>query len=228
MISIDQTNPESPMITFESRKGHKRQFMSVPLISAHFCPVCNNIVQATFNTDSSIDTYIFEEVNILKLEGEDGIGSVVEVLPNDKHKRKTSCYNSSYDVNLKYQKIVLKNHLLKMKAGVNKRHNGEHIYETGLRPCFYSGLYSLNEEVLAKDFLFFSGQDMDILKGKKAPSLDFLAPLNNKDDGYYKRIPAIGKGPGAILVRTKQFIYGYSHYFESQLNTYLKTIGETK
>lgn len=204
----------TPRERFKSKKA-----LNIPVLYAHSCPVCGNLIQAVFMTKTLIDTYPFEEVSVLDTEDTSGNpvwgetrGQVKEILPNDKHKRRISCYNVVYDATLGYQKIVLKNHILKMKAGVQiGHHTGENLKEPGVKPCFYMGLTSFKEDVLVRDFLFFSHFKMDKVKGIKLPTLDFIAPPTTGSESIHMRVPTYGRGPQVVLVRKHDLMWGFDH-----------------
>lgn len=197
-------------ITFEPRAGYKKTHPSLefPLLYGHRCPYCTNVIQALFESPKPIDLWAYEETFLLS-QGEKNAGEVRNVYPNDKTKQGKTCYNNHYSPTGKgYVKIVLKNHIMRHRAIVEGSFNGEGLWEPGEKPCGRSGIFSIREDLLMKDFLLFSKmQPVEVAKYKMPKVREAI----KSDNVNFRVVPAIGEAPPIILVEKDSFIFGF-HY----------------
>jgi hypothetical protein len=157
IVAINKSGDNKAKIQFIPRAGFAHsQTLERELIYAHKCPVCNNIMQAYFKTPTPINLWPYEETTILS-QGEKNGGEVLKIIPNNQSTSNETCYKSDFDkIEGGHQKIVLKNHIVRQRVIAERKYTGEGIWEVGERPCFWTGVFTLREDLLVKDLLLHS------------------------------------------------------------------------
>lgn len=191
--------------------------LEFPLVYGHTCPYCSNVIQALFKVPSEFSLWQYEETSILS-QGEKNSGELRKVFPDEGTKPEKSHYNMSFSPaeggNIK---LVLKNHIVRHRAIAERKYNGEGLWEPGGHACIRAGIFSIREDLLAKDWLMFSkidsGGGVEISKYKLPPIEELLA--TNQD---FRIVRAIGVAPPVILIEKQPLVYGF-HY---QLNNIIQ------
>lgn len=226
MIRIREGKDGAPnKIYFEPRAGFTRSKYMVPsldfpLVYGHKCTKCNNVIQALFKAPKSFSLWPYEETVLLS-KGEKNVGDVRTVYPTDKTRFGKSCYRQDFrPADGGSVKIVLKNHILRHVALEDRDWTGDGLWEDGEKPCTHTGVFSIREDLLVKDFLLFSGMlEQDITK-YNAPTICQLIP---EDDKIFKAIHAVGEAPPVILIEKQNIVFGYHHEMVNRLAPYRKT-----
>lgn len=206
---------KSNKIYFEPRPGYTRgkgaaPSLEFPLIYGHKCPRCSNIMQALFRAPRAFSLWPYEET-ILLSQGEKNVGEVRRTYPDDKVRFGKSCYNMDFRAPEGGSvKITLKNHMMRPIALAEREANGDGLWEVGERPCTHTGVFSLREDLLVKDFLLFSQIKEHEIPKYNIPPIKDLIP---EDDRTFKAIPSVGTAPPVILVERQNLVYGY--YYET-------------
>lgn len=214
MIKLQEhSEKKDNRIVFEPRPGFGRgrgsaPKLDFPLIYGHRCNYCNNVIQALFKAPREFSLWPYEETKLLS-QGEKNAGEVRTIYPDDKTKYGKSCYRvDSNDAEGGSIKITLKNHIVRNSALVERKFNGEGLWEVGERPCTRIGIFSLREDLLIKDWLLFSQMDEAERSKYNLPSIKELIPESNTN---FSLINAIGTAPPVILVERTSLTYGF-HY----------------
>lgn len=203
----------SNKIVFEPRPGfirgnYKLPELEFPLIYGHRCPYCNNVMQALFKAPKTFSLWPYEETTILS-QGEKNAGDILSTYPDNKTRYGKSCYRIDFSpAEGGSVKITLKNHIMRLSAISERKFNGEGLWEEGKRTCSRTGVFSLREDLLVKDWLLFSHLgEYDINKYNIPPIKDII----KEGDVNFKLIPAVGVAPPVILVERHILVYGF-HY----------------
>lgn len=189
-------------IAFEPRAGFKRGSKAQPeirreIIYGHTCPICGNLMQAYFNTESAIDLWPYEETVVLS-QGEKNMGEIRKIFPDNKAKLGSSCYKSTFHSATKSQKIVLKNHILKFEGLSNRVYGGDNFWEVGERTCVKAGFFSLREDMLIKDILCAYGYSHYDIAHYDLPSIT-LDKIVSATGQNFRKVLAVGNAPPVLL-----------------------------
>lgn len=215
---------ESNKIYFEPRPGFTRgkyltPSLEFPLIYGHKCPKCGNIIQALFKAPKAFSLWPYEETTILS-QGEKNSGETLKTYPDDKTRTGKSCYKTDFRAPEGGSvKITLKNHIMRHQSIETRDFNGAGLWEEGEKPCTHSGIFSLREDLLVKDFLLFGQLSILDVNKYNLPSAAELVPPGDK---LFTSVPAVGIAPPVILVEKQPLVYGYHHETSNRLTKYIK------
>lgn len=201
-------------IVFEPRPGftrgnHKAPELEFPLIYGHKCPTCSNVMQALFKAPKTFSLWPYEET-ILLSQGKNNAGDIRQTFPTEQTKPGKTCYRIDYSsADGGSIKLTLANHIMLHRAISYREFNGDGLWEQGKeRPCLKTGIFSLREDLLVKDFLLFSMINEHEIPQYNIPPVKELIPEN---DTNFKLVPAVGIAPPVILVQRESLVYGF-HY----------------
>lgn len=212
-------------IYFEPRAGftrgkHQVPSFEYPLLYGHKCMRCSNVIQALFKAPSMFDLWPYEETVLLS-QGEKNAGELRKIFPDEKTRFGKSCYKMVFSpAEGGSVKITLRNHIMTHKAIVERKFNGEGLWETGERPCTHAGVFALREDLLVKDFLLFSNIEDYELPKYNIPPIISLIP---EDDKTFLTIPAVGTAPPVILVERQSMVYGFHYATRQRMAPFRKT-----
>lgn len=211
-------------IIFEPRPGFTRgrgaaPQLEFPLIYGHRCPYCSNVVQALFKAPRIFNLWAYEETVLLS-QGEKNSGEIRNTFPDEKTKYGKSCYRMEFSpAEGGSIKMILRNHIMRHKAIQERTFNGDGLWEAGERPCTRTGIFSLREDLLIKDWLLFSQiSEQEVPKYNLPPVKDLI----KEDDTNFKLVPAVGVAPPVILVERQSLIYGFHYQTRPKMNAYRK------
>jgi len=224
---LEEQNSSKNKIIFSPRPGFTRgkwanPELEFPLIYGHRCPYCSNVIQALFKAPQAFSLWPYEETVILS-QGEKNAGDIRKIYPDDKTKTGKSLYRMDYSpAEGGSVKITLKNHILRTRVIAERKYTGEGIWEDGEKPCTRTGIFSLREDLLVKDWMLFAlvdtGDGREIAK-YNFPTIKQIIPENNTD---FKLIPAVGEAPPIILVEKQHTPYGYFYQTQALIKPYIK------
>lgn len=204
----------SPRDSFKKRAKHEER----ELIYGHKCPVCNNLVQAYFLTPQPINLFPYEETVVLS-QGEKNAGEILKILPGRYDRQQDTCYN---DLHLRgAQRIVLKNHLMRLDAMADRQPTGDGIWEVGERTCFKAGVFSLREDLAVKDLMLFSLMTPLETGNYNIPKIEELFP-HPLGDAEFRWVRAVGQAPPMILMNRESFTHGFQYSLRSRLAPFMK------
>jgi hypothetical protein len=216
MIDIT-TRTDKPKVAMTPRTGFraKAKPQEFNLVYGHKCPYCGNVISACFETDKEIDLFPYEETAVLS-QGEKNRGELLKTVPNQKDPK--GCYRSEYfgKGSNGRQRLLMKNHIMRV-AAIESRflsNSGDHIWETGERPCMYAGIFSEREDLLVKDLLLLFKFSPSDLAGYNIPKVSQLIPdpQGDSESGQFRWVPAVGTAPPVILAQ-REYIVGGVNYF---------------
>lgn len=213
-------------IIFEPRPGFTRgkgqaPSLEFPLLYGHKCQKCGNVIQGLFKAPKMFNLWPYEETVLLS-QGEKNSGELRKIYPDEKTKFGKSCYKMAFSpAEGGSIKITLRNHIMNHKAIVERKFDGEGLWEAGYeRPCTHAGVFALREDLLLKDFLLFSNIDDYELPKYNIPPIQNVIPI---DDTTFITIPAIGIAPPVILVERQSMVYGFHYAMRQRMTPYRKT-----
>jgi hypothetical protein len=217
-----EASDPSNKIIFEPRQGFTRRAKTLefPLVYGHKCPTCNNVMQALFKAPKSFSLWPYEETALLS-SGENNSGQIRRIFPDEKTKPGKSCYRIDYSpAEGGSVKITLRNHIVRPVVIVERKFNGDGIWEVGYeRPCVHAGVFSLREDLLIKDWLLFAQVNEFEVAKYKIPPAEQVIPDNNQ---YFKLVRSVGQAPPVILVDKQSFVYGFHYYAKPLMQSHLK------
>lgn len=205
MIRLIEGSGKSARILFSPRVGFRRGASKVnelerTLVYGHVCPVCRNVIQALFLTDTQVNLWPYEETIEIS-EGKETMGEVLHYWPKPDSHHGYSQYTSMrlHTTQGDAQKIVLKNHVLKYH-GIDANKNGGYThFVSGGHMCSLTGIASHRPDLLICDLMHFyrlPDVDKNAWKNSLPPLDDFIAA----GEAYGMRtIPTIGEGPRVVL-----------------------------
>lgn len=212
-------------IVFEPRPGFvrgagKAQELEFPLIYGHRCPYCSNVIQALFKAPKEFSLWPYEETTVLS-QGDKNSGEVLKVFPDDKTKHGKSCYRIEYSpAEGGSIKLTLKNHLTRHATIVERKYDGNGIWEAGEKPCTKTGIFSIREDLLMKDFLLFSQLTDTEVSQHNMPTVKEFIP---EGDTNFKLVPSVGQAPPVILVERQSLVYGFHYHTRQRIQPFRKT-----
>ena len=226
---IQLVESKTPYIRFTKRKGFKGSVkpLELELVYGHRCPVCGNVMQALFKTEAPVSLWPYEETAVLS-QGTKNAGELLKTLPNEKSEYGDSCYESDFQLagGVGSQKIRLKNHIMRSRALADRQFTGEGLFEVGERCCMKTGIFSIRQDLLVKDFCLFSMMQGVKIPLYNLPNIDQI--ITGTDDKIGRLVNAVGNAPPVILVERTSLIHGFNFYLEPRLEPYLKKKAITK
>jgi hypothetical protein len=220
-----EANDINNKIIFEPRPGFTRgryttPTLEFPLIYGHRCPYCSNVMQALFKAPRTFSLWPYEETTLLS-QGEKNAGDIRKTFPDDKTKFGKSCYRVDFNPSENGSvKITLRNHISKHCAIEQRKFNGEGLWEVGYeRPCTHTGIFSLREDLLVKDWLLFSQMSPIEIVKYNIPSVKELIQENNV---HFKLVPAVGIAPPVILIERQTLVYGFNYHTRPMMAQHIK------
>lgn len=229
MISISQSTPHK--IIFSPRKGFSSIVpqLEFPVIYAHVCPTCNNVIQALYKTPKPIDLWPYEETAVLS-RGQKNAGELLKIVPGTKDSYGTTLYNRTYfNGSEPCQKISLKNHIFKFLS-INYRLIGDtaNMLEKGPKPCPFIGIFSLNPSLTVKDYCLFYDMSVMELDAYNIPRPEEFVPKGGSD--YIgKLLPSVGeKDVPMILVKIDDVYGGHNCELRPRLDALFLKPGNPK
>lgn len=210
--STGKTVLSTAEIVFTPRVGfskvHKQK--TYKLEYAHVCPGCGNVIQALFHTDQEVDLNPYEETRIMTIDTDGKKPMELKGFsPDEKDPNKTH-YNVYYDAKTKSQKIVLKNHILRFESIDLKNADEKADWEPGGKVCELSGLFSLREDLVMRDYVLFSRINESKVWDFPVKSISDVK-FNNKLRVCGFPVEAIGDAPPVILIRYNIINRGWEH-----------------
>lgn len=226
MISIRGTANTAGInnkIIFSPRAGFKKKG-SIPtlefsLIYGHRCPYCSNVMQALFKSPKTFSLWAYEETTLLS-QGEKNSGEVRSTYPNEKTKQGKSCYRMDFNpADGGSVKITLKNHIMRHAAIAEREFNGNGLWEVGEKPCTMTGIFSLREDLLVKDWLLFSQiQETEITYYNIPKIKDIILD----SDPNFRLVQPVGVAPPVIIIDKHSLVYGFHYGARSKMSAYIK------
>lgn len=212
-------------IIFEPRPGFTRgkgaaPELEFPLVYGHRCPTCGNVIQALFKAPRLFSLWPYEETTFLS-QGEKNSGEIRKVFPDDKTRYGKSGYRMVFSpAEGGSIKLILRNHVMRHIAISTRKFNGEGLWEEGYeRPCTHTGIFSVREDLLVKDWLLFSQLGEYEIPKYTIPPVKDLIPEN---DPNFKLVPAVGIAPPVILVERQSLVYGFHYQTRPKMAQYRK------
>ena len=220
----------APVIMLTPRQGFKRthQALEFPMVYGHRCPTCSNVIQAVFLTDQKVDLFPYEQTSILtQSKDEEKQGEVRAILPDTNSEEGYSCYHIDFTNTVAggSQKIVLRNHVLKLRALVEREPNGEGLFEKGdryyVKACTKIGIHALRDDLLMKDYCLFANMsDVELRNYNLPPVSEVITEFSGSSLG--RLVPTIGQAPPLVLLERSDVVHGYGHVLRPVLKNYLK------
>ena len=218
-LTNNQTTPKLILTKRNSFKGEVKN-LEFPLVYGHTCPVCKNVMQALFKTPTPINLWPYEETDVLS-QGAKNAGELLKTLPNNKSDYGESCYEVSFHpAGGGSQKIRLKNHIMRVRALAERQLTGEGLFEVGERCCPKTGIFSVKQSLLIKDFCLFSMVQSAKLNLYNLPNIDQI--IKGDDDTIGRLVTAIGEAPPVIILDRGRLVAGFNFYVEPRLEQYKK------
>jgi len=222
MIQLVDRGLDDSIIRFTPRHAYRKLGpIECDLVHGHFCPWCNNVIQALYYTDKPIDLSKHEETRVIS-QGEKNEGELLKIVPNweDDGNYKVQTFRTPQG---NAQKIVLKNHVINW-AGTAAG-NSDNFFEVGERCCIYTCLIPLTEETAMREFSMVAGFSLTVGNRYEQvePPMAFVAEwfknANTWDTKETRTLPAIGRSPLAFLMKRKalkdQFQYVASKLYQA-------------
>lgn len=228
MIDI-QARGNAPKIVLTPRPGFKRTHkeQEFELIYGHKCPTCSNVIQAVFLTDKKIDLFAYEQTSIMSQSKDvEKQGDVAKVLPNGDTGPGYSCYNTDFTLTEGggSQKIVLKNHVMRVRAITEREYNGDGLFEKGdlhyTKACTKTGIHALRNDLLVKDYCLFSMMTDVDLRAYSLPTVEKLMEGLTPGHSLGTLVPAVGKAPPLILIERQTLIHGFTFVLRPRLEAW--------
>lgn len=226
----NEVNDINNKIIFSPRPGfirgkEKVPELEFPLIYGHKCPYCNNVIQALFKAQKTFSLWPYEETAILS-QGEKNSGETLKIFPDNKTKLGKSCYKMDFSFAEGGSiKLTLVNHIMLYRTIVRRDFTGAGLWEEGYKcVCTHTGIFSLREDLLVKDWLLFSILDPNDkilgseIKKYKLPSS--LKDIIEEDNTNYRLVPAIGMAPSVILVDSNSLVYSAEYQVRPLIESY--------
>lgn len=207
-------------IEFTQRSGSKGKYppLELELLYGHRCPACNMVMDAVFYvSDNPVDITPYEETDVVNKEG-----VVKKIIPNPEE---TTAYVSDilpYAGGRQVQRLRLKNHLLRPE-----NLGSEDCWEPGGRTCIWTGVFSLRDDLTAKDLVLASHIE-DVAGYRLQGTADFIPvkelPPRIKDKpvatGTLVEVPAFGDAPPVILFTRRDAHDGWEWNMKTRLNKF--------
>jgi hypothetical protein len=190
-------------IRFTPRPGFKKtqKTLERELVYGHYCPLCQNVVQALFLTDEPVNLWPYEETNVMSTsKSEEKIGTILKIVPNLESKAGYTNYTvtSLRGGRQSGQHIVLKNHVLKYHGIEQEKHTPDRYFEPGERPCEYAGAFALREDLLIRDVCYFMRLNVAAIEAYNLPSVEDF--LKGAVEHGFRSLPAYGSAPPVMLI----------------------------
>jgi hypothetical protein len=205
VLKLIDNGPDESQIEFRPRyKFASLGTMYRDLIYGHTCPVCKNLIQAYFMTDSPVDLEPYEETRVLS-QGDKNGGELLKIIPNleDNSSGYKTRFFQTREGNS--QLIQLKNHLACWKGLAGDR---DDLFEPGERCCFYSGVAPRREQDIGRDVsALLNYPYFESRKDKPIVPVEFIQTWLETSTAYrnsgMRLVPAVGKaGPVVLISRT--------------------------
>lgn len=186
---IKPSKDETKLWFLPPEKSHEQE-MEFPLVYAHTCPKCNNLVQAVFMTDKKIDPKPWEEIFTKTL---DSLGKFKRIIPgrNDR-------FRSRYEVTTLGRGNHVSAELIRFTEHFD---NKEDVNTQSI--CNFIAVSSVIPEYRVYDMLL--AQFMDpaqyVVKDQDYEAVKtYLRDKYHSGPDQYAFVPAAGKGPECVYV----------------------------
>jgi hypothetical protein len=216
---------------------NKVKTLQLDLIYGHQCPLCQNVILAFFKTPEEVRLWPYEETRVLSEVGKNK-GELMKVVPNEKSKLGESCYRSDFyrtPDGQSAQKLILKNHIMRVSAIQDRGYNGENLWEVGERTCLLTGVFSTREDITIKDLCLLFKMLPAELEAYNIPKVSELIPdplgvpnSTGPENRMFRWTPAVGSAPPVILTSREKVLAGYPFWLKEILKPFKKAVTPPK
>jgi hypothetical protein len=232
MISLigkpGDTNARLSLVPRSPLRGYPT--LDLPLYYGYKCPYCNNVIQALFKTDQPIDLFAYEETVIINRKRE----KRYQIPAEGQKDRRGMEFDTFYQSIMleagpwAAQRITLLHHVIPY-WGIEHhvKETGAGWFEktkTGDRACAYTGIGTLNSNLLQQVLRLFAGvKDKDLLKLELPETDKLLSAVNllRSSDGKSLEgtwIKAVGEGGPMVLIDRSSILAGFGYGFRQAVN----------
>ena len=187
-------------------KSHEQE-MEFPLVYAHVCPKCNNLVQALFMTDRRIDPKPWEEIFTKVLDKD---GHYKRIIPGRQDR-----FRSRYEVHTIGRGNLVSAELIRFAEHFERREdpNNQPV-------CGFLAVSSTIPEYRINDMLLAQNMNPSnyILKDEYWPAIKDKLLKSYSGDQQYAFVPAVGKGPEVVIMSRNC----YNWYMNEAIGSYFK------
>lgn len=187
-------SPDGSELWFIPPEKTQEQELSFPLVYGHYCPKCNNLVQALFMTDKRIDPKPWEEIMTKQLDKD---GHFKRIIPG-RHER----FRSRYSITTIGRGNVISAELIRLADHFEMK---EDVSMTPV--CNFLAINSAIPEYRLNDLILAHGLNPSqwLVQDKDYEEIKYKLVSGYPGSDIYAFVPATGTGPElAIVSRSNQ------------------------